>query len=533
MMRLSVWFLVLLLLAICYCANPIAPTGGPKDVDPPKIDSAKSTPNYQTNFTKQPIVLTFDEWIKLDKPNQIVLSPPMRKKPNFVQRGKYIRVEWPEEEELLDSVTYTINFGDAIKDLNEGNTLKDFRFVFATGSVLDSARVTASITDVLTLEPLENITVMLYVTTSDSIVYQEPPYYFAKTNKEGTCLIENVRPGHYKVFALADGNQNYLFDNAGEKIGYLDSTIMVSDTQTARVSLKMFQELLPYKIIRRRLNQNVVHFTFNRSPNAIQLESAYQPPLIERQQDSLRLWLDADVPDPWLFYLIDTMGFRDTTNLYQDSTERMELPVALAGTLSTANHPAEFPWIWSFNQPVMALDTGLLQITLADSTHQPVPYVWVIDSSFTRNVNVKGDWKPDMKYEARLLPGALTGRAGAQTDTIQLTLRTAKVEDLANLIVEVDSLDPNKQYLAQLLTKDNVVREYRIAKKSQETISWRQLKPAEYILRIIADENANGVWDPGDYLRLRHPEPVQIQPIQDLRANWDLAVRFNWKSSGS
>lgn len=521
-----------LLLCLWHCANPIAPTGGPKDEDPPRIDSTRSTPNYQTNFTKQPITLTFDEWLKLDKPNQIVVSPPMRKKPTFTQRGKSIHIEWPEEENLIDSVTYTINFGDAIKDITEGNTLKDYRFVFATGPVLDSGRVEATITDALTLLPLENITVMLYVNTDDSIVYKEPPYYFAKTDKQGHCIIENIRPGRFKVFALEDGNQNYLFDNVNEKIGFQDSTIFVTDTSMTSIHLKVFQELLPYKAVRRRLYQNLAQLTFNRSPRDLHLESSYQPPVMEQDLDTLRLWLDNSVPDPWTFYLTDSVNFRDTLVLYQDSTSRYELPVKLEGSANTTGQTAAAPWEIQFNQPIQMIDTALIQVQVDDSLATAINVSWNVDTATPGVLVGTFGWKPDTKYRAQLLPGAIQGWIRLQEDTIQLNLRTAKTEDLANLVIQADSLDPLTHYLVQLMSKDNIIKQGKVYGVPTQEITWRGLKPAEYDLRIIADENANGVWDPGDYLKHRASEPVQIQPIQNLRANWDLEIRFNWKSSG-
>lgn len=532
MARLAWFFGIGLIVSLWHCANPIAPTGGPKDEDPPKIDSTRSTPNYQTNFTKQPITLTFDEWLKLDKPNQIVVSPPMRKKPTFTQRGKSIHIEWPEEENLLDSVTYTINFGDAIKDITEGNTLKDYRFVFATGPVLDSGRVEATITDALTLQPLENITVMLYVNTDDSIVYKEPPYYFAKTDKQGHCIIENIRPGKFKVFALEDGNQNYLFDNVNEKVGFQDSIIAVNDTVISRIHLKVFQQLLPYKVVRRRLYQNLAQLTFNRSPRDLYLESEYQPPVIEQELDTLRFWLDDSVPNPWTFYLTDSVAFRDTSVLYRDSTSLFEMALKIEGSENTTGLPAATPWKIKFNQPILHIDTNLIQVFTDDTLALPVHAAWDIDSTAPGTLTGMFGWKPDTKYRAQLLPGAIEGWTSSQKDTIGPKLRTAKTEDLANLVIQTDSLSPQMHYVVQLLSKETVIKESMIFGVRAQEINWKGLKPAEYELRIIADENANGVWDPGDYLKHRAPEKVQIQPIQNLRANWDLEIRFNWKSSG-
>ena len=105
------------------CATVIAPEGGPEDETPPQMDSLRSTPNFQTNFTKQRIELKFDEWVKLnDVFNQIVVSPPMDPSNYEVSlKGKTVRFDFKEEAILRENATYTINFGDAIQDLTQGN----------------------------------------------------------------------------------------------------------------------------------------------------------------------------------------------------------------------------------------------------------------------------------------------------------------------------------------------------------------------------------------------------------------------------
>ena len=145
------------------CATPIAPDGGPKDETPPQVDSIGTTPNFQTNFQKQRIEITFDEWIKLDDVfNEVVVSPPLNKRPQITTKGKTVRVDFDEEEVLREAATYTINFGEAVQDLTESNPAEDLRFVFSTGDFIDSLEISGTIKDVLTNEPVEGALFMLY-----------------------------------------------------------------------------------------------------------------------------------------------------------------------------------------------------------------------------------------------------------------------------------------------------------------------------------------------------------------------------------
>ena len=213
MRRIWKWPLfILLAAAIQYCANPIAPTGGPRDETPPQLDTSQSTTNYQTNFEKQTIELTFDEWVNLnDVFNQVVVSPPLDNRPEVRIKKKTILFEFAEEEVLRDSATYTINFGEAIKDLTEGNPADNLRFVFSTGDFIDSLSVQGRIVDARTGEPVEGVLFNMYDELQDTVVRTRRPFYFAKTNKEGQFRVENVKSDTFKLFALKDANLNYLF----------------------------------------------------------------------------------------------------------------------------------------------------------------------------------------------------------------------------------------------------------------------------------------------------------------------------------
>ena len=118
----------LLSLFFPHCAVIVAPTGGPKDTIPPVM--VRSVPPVNaTNFIGERIVITFDEFIRLDQITQkMVLSPPQEQLPEFRVRGKSLDLKFYEA--LLDSTTYTLYFADAIVDNNEGNKLLNFEFGF-------------------------------------------------------------------------------------------------------------------------------------------------------------------------------------------------------------------------------------------------------------------------------------------------------------------------------------------------------------------------------------------------------------------
>lgn len=209
------------------CAKIGSPTGGIKDESPPAVVEEKPG-NHSVDFDQDRIEIKFDEFIELRNINQeLLVSPPMEKKPEARIRKKSIIVDL--NEQLRDHTTYTINFGQAIVDYNEGNSLDNYEFVFSTGDYIDSLGVSGIVLNAFNLQPSEEpVYVMLYDVIKDSVPYHEIPLYVGKTLKEGSFFINNIRPDTFKVFALMDGNYNLLYDNPDEMIAFMDTTIILT-----------------------------------------------------------------------------------------------------------------------------------------------------------------------------------------------------------------------------------------------------------------------------------------------------------------
>lgn len=226
----------LLFTAFCLsCAQVGSPSGGPRDEDPPRVLESEP-PNYSIRFEAKKIQITFDEYIVLDNVNQeLIVSPPMEEKPEVKLKKKTLIIEF--EEALKENTTYTFNFGNAIKDLHEGNKLQNFEYVFSTGEVLDSMSVRGILKYAETLEkPKDPFTIMLYSDLRDSVPLTEIPLYVGRSDDSGVFSVNNLRPDEYKVFALMDGNNNLLFDLPSEEIAFLDSNLTVN-TEFVRLLL--------------------------------------------------------------------------------------------------------------------------------------------------------------------------------------------------------------------------------------------------------------------------------------------------------
>ena len=219
--------LILMLVIIgSSCASMGTPDGGPYDEMPPKF--VGSNPGMRAvNVKNQKIELEFDEFIKLEKAaEKVVVSPPQLEQPEIKVVGKKVALELFDT--LKDATTYTIDFSDAIVDNNEGNPMGHFTYSFSTGGTIDTMEVSGTVLNAADLEPIKGIQVGLHKNLNDSALTTLPFDRVSRTDSRGHFIIRGVAPGKYRIYALMDGNQNYLYDSKTETVAFSDSIIIPS-----------------------------------------------------------------------------------------------------------------------------------------------------------------------------------------------------------------------------------------------------------------------------------------------------------------
>ena len=176
MSRVTKVFLLFTALSLFFgCANMKSPGGGPKDIYPPIVEES-DPPNYSTYFNSKKITLTFDEFVTVsDVVKEVFISPPLQSSPEIKTKGKSVIISF--DEILLDSTTYSIFFGKAIKDLTEGNPLENYNYVFSTGAKIDSLSIVGEVMDAFELKPREDVLVMLYEDDNDTIPFDSLLYF--------------------------------------------------------------------------------------------------------------------------------------------------------------------------------------------------------------------------------------------------------------------------------------------------------------------------------------------------------------------
>jgi len=195
-------YIILLILIIWGCANRIAPTGGPRDEDPPTVIT--SVPLYgERNYQSLEVTLEFDEFVNVKNlKEQLIITPRIDGDYDYKVRKRTIYIEF--EEPFADSTTYTLNFREGIVDITESNPAENMLLAFSTGNLLDTLEITGTLVDLLTKAPMEDAVVGLYPIDDTLDIFSGPPYYFTQTNEEGNYIFNNIKDGDYLMYSFED-----------------------------------------------------------------------------------------------------------------------------------------------------------------------------------------------------------------------------------------------------------------------------------------------------------------------------------------
>ncbi len=558
---------VLLLLLFFGCAKVGSLDGGQVDKQPPRLDSLRSTRNFQTNFTGRSIELKFDEWLKLDDAaNQIVVSPPLAARPDIKLKGKSVILTFEKNEILRPNTTYTVQFGTSIKDFTEGNAVRKLKYVFSTGPVLDSLKITGRVVDAQTGQPQIKMAVALYEDFSDSILLKERPYYFARTDSSGNFSIENVRPGEFKIVAFEGKNTLKLTWSAAELLAFSDKKITAGDTsKTENLVLRLSKQQPDFKISSREVSRfGISKIGFSRQPDAPVFPKTDLPDVkfvLENFGDSLFVWYDlpADsLATPWFFTLgNDTVRMKTLNRADFFSKKNLTFSGAPAPNLGgqrggsrprgrgkDAEKTSEIPiksvvfrpgqnTLPLFNLPISETDTSKFFLQ-EDTLPTPIRnFLLEKDSVSPRKLHFSFENKPEKRYSLFLLPGALTDFwGGKNTDTLRINFNFLPKAQLGGLAVAMKNLTPGAAYILQIFN-GNILEEQRIftATAAENRLEIPNLPAVAIDIRLIEDVNKNGRWDTGNYFQHQQPEPIFNKKTDPLKpGNWDLEVSLDVKN---
>jgi len=526
------YVLLILLIITVGCAKRGSITGGLKDTIAPVL-KISFPENFKTNFTGNQIRLVFDENIKLkDLNKQLIVSPPMKTEPTVLPTTASKTITIKIKDTLQPNTTYSFNFGQSIADNNEGNPFSQFKYVFSTGSFIDSLSLNGTIKSAYDKEVESFISVMLYEVNenfTDSIVYKETPRYITNTlDSLKSFRLENLKAGKYLLVALKDLNNNNKYNPKIEKIGFYRDFITIPTDTTPELSL--FKEELPFKAF--KPTQASGNRLFLGYEGAIKTKAA-KPQLTLKDNDIMLLNLATKVSKKdslqiWYKPLkVDSLSLAVAKEKYSNNFT-FKIKNQKKDTLAvSAIQSNELKFTDRFTlestTPLIAIDNS--KINVLNNAKIKVPFTTEYDEY---NQKLFFDFKkePLENYNFSLLPGALNDYYGKSNDTLNYKVSTKNTSDYGNLTVVLQNIKQFPIIIELTDSKGDIVAtEYT---EESTTINFDLIDPTIYTLRAIYDSNKNKQWDSGNYLEKRQPEEViYFSKEIDVRANWDVNQTFD------
>ena len=519
------------LLILFSCARQGTPSGGPKDVTPPVfVSSFPDTLAVNVDPNIKEIKINFDEYIQLKDYNKnAVISPPFEKNPvvsPITMAEKYVTIKL--QESLQPNTTYSFNFGDAIQDYNENNKLKNFNYVFSTGSFIDSLSVKGKVYPVKDFKLPEKVLVGLYKydeNYNDSIPLKSKPYYISRVNELGEYELKFLKEGSYKIIAFEDEIENTKFDPAKEKVGFTDKIIDLNTSQN--VDLKLFSPKKTYRItnlVQKGEGHLVLRTVGVEEPLKISLkDKTFNTLLVDQHldKDSVNIWFNPKVDkiqgksERLAFEIKHKDKIDNQTVLYSASSQEYEAAY-------TANKETKFQPNKDFNIsgliPIKSVKKELINV-FRDTI--PINFDVEIDPVNKQQLNFKFEKNLKEKFEINIYPKAIKDIFDVENDTLVYQFNTGTREDFGNLKFKINNLDPNP-IIVQLLKNSKDFEVVEEVYSSDREFYFPNILPGEYYLRILVDANKNGVWDSGDFINQLQPESSYIYPTKlIIRPLWD------------
>ncbi len=507
LIRSSLYFFVIFIVS---CANMVSPSGGPKDTTSPYLISSVPEMN-SLNVNSKEIVLTFNEFIDLKNiQNEFIISPG-NIEADIKKDGKKLRINLSEKP--AENTTYILNFGNAIIDYTENNIAKDFKFIFSTGNTIDSLSISGNILDAFKLEPIKDALVCLYSNPdNDSIVYKKKPDYTVRTNEQGVFKFTNLKENDYKVFALLEENNNKIYDSENEQIAFLDTIIKLKNNVQLS-NMNMFKEIpLKKKLINKAITYQKIELTYNKSNNTkiMNLDENIDTIIYSKNSDSISVYFKEKIDSTSIYTYeankTDTLKFKFTKNL-----KKKDFNIFIDNKIN--------------EKYVSINNSDLFKVANTDSIILFEDSLNVKFNLIRNNYNnylVEYNFIADKKYELYLGDSSFISYEGVKNKKLKSNLIFKKIEDYGSIIINLSNKE-NKIY--ELINEKNDI--IRRSINPTENINYTFLNPGSYRLRIIHDENNNGNWDTGNYIKNKQAEKVEyyLNPIK-VRANWDLEINL-------
>ena len=522
----TLWLCYLLvILAFFGCASPKSVEGGPRDKTPPKV--LKMEPkDLTTNFTAKKLIIEFDEYFKLqDQYKEFNISPELDRQPILKVKQKTLEITFPDS--LQKNTTYTLNFGKMIADINESNVIKNFTYVFSTGPKLDSLSLSGKVTDAITGLPVLDAIAFILPLHRDTLLGKGKPSIYSTTDSSGNFKMQNLRADSYRLYAIKEGTGgDKIYQQMTDEIGFLKDTIKLTANITDK-KIRVFKEdPSTFRVIDRKINgDGSILVTWNqklRKPTVVITEptnlDATKQFKFSKTNDSVRVWLNDLSFDSVKVSVLEQGKLQQTVKLTRgkkDTYQRAMVPADnTEGNLLNPNRPLRL----TFPMPVSAVDPT--KVTLLEDSVKRTNFQLVKDSADFLSYVVRFPWAPKSTYEIDFGEGSFTGPFSAKNKDFKKKFELASADDYGTLDLKITVPEPNKSYVIQVVNERKEVIN-QLAMKRDTTVTFTNYRAGKYFLRIVYDNNGNGIWDTGNVRKGLQPEHIYNEPKElSIRANW-------------
>lgn len=511
------------------CASKSSPDGGPKDTAAPQLDTSYP-PNKTLYFNSDRIILEFDEYLNLKSPQQqINISPLLAEDLEIISRGR--KVEIILKDSLQSNTTYIISFGNSLADLNEGNENKSFKYVFSTGSYLDSLHISGTLKDAYTNEPVKNYLVGLYdvrkMEERDSFLLKNRPDYYAFTDETGSFGMSYLREGAFFMAAFEDKAGTFKLPKSTAPMAFWTDTIFLGPDSLYRYDLLSFEPKAKLRYLgAKQKNQNRVQFAFSLPADSFQIEDLNAKP-----DSSLLFWsANHDTLDYFFQFAADSLVFKfNYDTLFVDSIVTVRL---------RKMNPPPFK-IKATNPKLRGRDSLILRSPILIKRFNADSIFRLTDKDTTAGVKLVADstdpfqWyllPPHKKsFSLKFKPGAFADAKQSLKDSLSIPVEVLKGEDLGTLNFKVTS-DFGRPMLLQIFdAKSQLLIEKSFTDST--LVQFKSVIPETMTAYLIHDVDSNGAYTPGSFILMRQPEKrVKYFEGLEIRANWDMDIEWRYKS---
>ncbi|WP_232424843.1 Ig-like domain-containing domain [Algoriphagus resistens] len=511
--------------------------GGPRDENPPVVVDM-SPKDQSLSIKPEEIIITFDEYIKLDNATKNILITPRINKDKVIFTALKNTLVIELNQELEDSTTYVFNFQKSIQDLSEGNPAEKLKLVFSTGQQIDSLTFSGSVNTYFPgkNDKLEDAIVGLYPFDDTTDVYIAPPYYLTQVDSAGKFNITNIKAGKYLAYAWQDDNNSLKAEYKSEAFDFIRDTIII-DQNIDGVQFNLSKgDQNPIRLLRSSPLGSNYTIVLNKIPIGISLENEKLGREIFYTLGDKRVNLFSEKPIadslPFKINLKDSVGYEIDSLIWAKFEESERKPEKLTITPNSGKSFFQtLPIELTFNKPLKNIQYDSLYIAYdTASVIHITPDMLRFKDSLRRDVVEINLGIPDsIPYETFTIKAAdstfMDIEGQFNEEVLSANYKKLKQETLADAISGTIE-GAQAPFIIQLLdSKSEIKREFYI--ESNNAFSFKLLEAGNYQIRVIEDTNGNRRWDPANYEERRYAERT-FYYIDPETGNKNITIRGGW-----